>query len=90
MNVQLTERNFNLFDADRDHSFEGIMHSHGHNSSETQMKTTVFVMRHYVSEKLGKMNLRIGALIGMGALINKNKYKGVRLFERGHLLERGC
>jgi len=53
MNVQLTERNFNLFDADRDHSFEGIMHSHGHNSSETQMKTTVFVMRHYVSEKLG-------------------------------------
>ena len=31
----------------RDYSFEGIMYSHGHNSWETQTKTTFFVM-HYL------------------------------------------
>ena len=31
----------------RDHLFEGIMHSHRHNSWETQMKTIVFAMQHY-------------------------------------------
>ena len=38
-------------------TFEGIMHSHGHNSGETQMRTTVFVMRHNICEQLRKMNL---------------------------------
>ena len=28
--------------------FEGIIHSHRHNSWQTQMRTTVFVMLHYV------------------------------------------
>ena len=32
------------FSANRDHFFEGIINSHGHNSCETQTKTTVFVI----------------------------------------------
>lgn len=36
----------------RDHSFEEIMHPHGHNTWEFQMKTNVFVkLQHYICEQ---------------------------------------
>ena len=36
-----------MFKIKLEDSFEGIIHSRGHNSWETQTKTTGFVMRHY-------------------------------------------
>ena len=32
----------------------------------------------------------IRAFIGMGVLINKNKFEGGQLLVKGHLLEGGC
>lgn len=46
------------FDADRDHSFEGIINSHGINSwGNSEEGATVFVLRLFVCELLREMNL---------------------------------
>ena len=60
--------------------FKEFVHSHGHNSLETRTKTTVFVMWRY-RYLVGA--LIMCALIGVGALINKNTFEGELLLEGG-------
>ena len=63
----------------------------------------MFAMQDYVCEQLKEdeaplirtmtallcYNIRIRALIGIGALLNKNTFEGGRLFERRRLMEGG-
>ena len=65
----------------RDHSFEEVIHSLGQNSWKTQMKTTFFVMHHYVCEQLRKMYLCWYMLWWRCNII---------ILEQGHLMEWGC
>ena len=47
------------------------------------------VLNNNKTVKMGAL-IRMGAPFGIGALIDKNTFEGVRLFGRGRLLEGGC
>lgn len=71
----------------RDRSFEGIMHPHGQNSWEFQMKTTVFVMQHYIFEQTAA-SLELGCLLEWGRLVELERLLNKNTLEREHLVKR--